>query len=248
MLGFMPTDSIVVVFLSDKRLVCTARLENDNDAPNLVADARRSVARQAGDEVQYVVISFTDTTPNVEDYPDAIDVLRVHDGRYRSVMCNSESCCPPEGSPVRPSAAGLTMILNGSAPRPSREELERAAQQQETTDEAVATARQLRDLTVRDEAWFGLETLTELDDLRREAEKWLDVARHAGTDAAPAFFLAGWAFFRVGDGARANIAVDSALNLAPDYSAGKLLCTALVRGINGTQMPRMTADSLGSMA
>ncbi len=105
------------------------------------------------------------------------DLLLVRDGRWRSFVCASSHCCPPEGTPIgeRPSVAELTAVAAGLAPAPSRQalydrirpasEIARTAVEQEIAREVEAVARTRRASNgrrrFRDEALAGIATLIE---------------------------------------------------------------------------------------
>jgi hypothetical protein len=116
--GFHPTNSLVLVGLDETRVSFQARV----DAPDssgvagvveyLTAIARRQAA---------AAVLLVGYGP-----PDAIDAaltelrwslmsagilvydwMRVHDGRYYSPGCVDPVCCPPEGTPIDPSATSV---------------------------------------------------------------------------------------------------------------------------------------------
>jgi hypothetical protein len=92
----------------------------------------------------------------------------------------------------------------------------------------------LRQIPIRDAIW------TRVDARAADGHDrvWLYLARRLPSpyDAAP-LFLYGWAAFRRGDGARANVAVDRALAADADYSAAALLSAALQRGFRPNGLP-----------
>jgi hypothetical protein len=72
------------------------------------------------------------------------DALAVRDGRWRSLLCRDERCCPPEGQPLRSaddvSAAAAMLAVEGAAVLPDRESLV-ASLAAPTGDRAQALAR-----------------------------------------------------------------------------------------------------------
>ena len=103
----------------------------------------------------------------------------------------------------------------------------------------------LAPIPARDQAWLALdELLADTDRLASMAAQHLDTARHCRQDvtAAAPWFLYAWAQWRLGDGARASIALDYLDAAAPDYRATELLRSAMQSAIN----PR-TAPSLAEL-
>jgi hypothetical protein len=93
----------------------------------------------------------------------------------------------------------------------------------------------LRRTGIRDAVWMAI------DDGRLDGRPlWRDLARRlpGPYDAAP-LFLFGWASWRAGDGALANIAAERAVASDPGYSAAGLLLATLEHGIDPRRMPRL---------
>jgi hypothetical protein len=220
----------------------------------------------------------------------AVDVLIVAGGRYRSLLCTLEDCCPPDGTPVpdAPSAFATAATVEGMVALPDRAALaavldpvspaERArlaasveaaehagvaavlAGDRPTHDRSVkraifAAARAaseptwapppnaqlarfavaLNETAVRDAVW------TAIDDRRLDGRPlWRELARRSPRpyDAA-AYFLFGWASWRAGEGALANIAAERAVESDSGYSAADLLLAVLDRGIDPRSFPRL---------
>lgn len=119
LLGFHPTDSIVVVAMRGRRVVFTARADlpgassppggAPSSAATDVAEYLVSVVERQG--VQAVTIVGYGVPEMVTPVIDALrsafagagrevlDALRVTDGRYWSYLCGNPECCPPEGVP-----------------------------------------------------------------------------------------------------------------------------------------------------
>jgi hypothetical protein len=90
-------------------------------------------------------------------------------------------------------------------------------------------------IAMRDAMWMAV------DDGRLDGRAlWRDLARRLPSpyDAAP-LFLYGWAAWRSGDGALANIAAERAVTSDPGYSAADLLLAALARGVDPRRMPKL---------
>jgi len=146
LLGFEPADSLVAMSLRGKRsrLGLTARV----DLPS--ADAADSWAGQyAGylkrDKALRALIVFYPPTgglshPSVRPLADALtqhltrvhieikEMLCVSDGRWWSLICDNEACCPSAGTPIsrdRTSVCVAELTMRGAVALESREALER---------------------------------------------------------------------------------------------------------------------------
>lgn len=121
-LGFHPTDSVVIVALRGTRVTFAARhdLPGPGTSP---ADAREQAARTAeivlrqGAE-RAIVIGYGEAarvTPAVLRTVEALrrrhlpvdDQLRVTDGRYWSYACTDLRCCPVDGTPCGPDTTAV---------------------------------------------------------------------------------------------------------------------------------------------
>lgn len=139
LLGFHPRESAVAVWLRDRRIVLTQRL----DLPRAATDHAAWLAAMwhhsmsdAADELVLVIASaasadqglVTLVVSRAEDSGISVrDVLRVDEGRWWSLMCTDRECCPPEGREVDPetaSAVAAEFTLVGRAPLAARESLE----------------------------------------------------------------------------------------------------------------------------
>jgi hypothetical protein len=135
LLGFHPSDSVVVVGLRDKQLLFAAR--GDVDAPPGFPQYVTSVVMRQG--VDSVAVVGYGPAERVEEPVRAVsaalhghgmavvDALRVADGRYWSFVCGNPECCPPEGTPFDPAASPIAVAatLAGQAVLPDREALVR---------------------------------------------------------------------------------------------------------------------------
>ena len=158
-LGFKPTDSIVVLCLSKNRLGLTQRLDlpRPEHAHQVASALMPSLMAEMPDAV--VLIGYEnhagDSQPALEALTEALissgvqlhDRLVVRGGRWRSLDCNTETCCPPRGSrmPEPADVPGIVaeFIGQGISPHPDREAL---ARQLEPGPDAVAVAKVLRSL------------------------------------------------------------------------------------------------------
>lgn len=100
-------------------------------------------------------------------------------------------------------------------------------------DTVAAFGAALTSVEFRDAVWLAV------DSGRIDGRPlWQQLARRLPEpfDAAPLFLL-GWASWRAGNGALANMAGDRALASDPGYTAADLLLAALTRGVDPRRMP-----------
>jgi hypothetical protein len=157
LLGFNPTNSIMVLCLSNNRLGLTQRLDlpRPEHARQVVLALMPSLVVEDPDSV--VLIGYEnhagDSEPALESLTAALQSLKIeiHDrlvvrnGRWRSLDCDNPACCPLQGSPV-PEPEDVPGIVaefvgQGISPHPDREALSR---QLEAGPDAVAVAKVLR--------------------------------------------------------------------------------------------------------
>ena len=143
-LGFRPTESLVLAWLTDGVLTLTQRL----DLPAVDAASAAAVHAQARAVVPtsavsvsdgLLVVIVTDRTEHLDQWVALVDhvcalvhdagvctvgVLHVRAGRWRSLDCSDRRCCPPAGRPVDARAvatAATEAALSGRAVLPDRE-------------------------------------------------------------------------------------------------------------------------------
>jgi Domain of unknown function (DUF4192) len=93
----------------------------------------------------------------------------------------------------------------------------------------------LASTAVRDEIWMAID-----DGVIDGRPLWRALGRQLPAPySAPPLFLYGWAAWRAGDGASANVAVDRAIAEDPRYSAADLLLAALSYGLDPRTVPRL---------
>jgi hypothetical protein len=237
LLGFTPSESIVILGLSDRRVVLTARVDID---PSDMAQAGLLVAKRS--DAMIVVVYTEQPVPAWLGLPPCDDALLVTGGRWRSLLRDD----PPDGGKPIPdvSPAQAALVAAGVAPMRSREEVETGLRPADVpTPEATAEAEALRPIPDRDRAWLGIEAhFGRGEELHDDAAQFLAIARNCEQDqrAVAPWFLYAWATWRMGDCIRTNIAIQHALDLDPGYSPARLLTEALHAGIDPREAPALT--------
>jgi hypothetical protein len=118
LLGFHPTESVVLLGLRGKRVIFQGRV--DTPPPDGVADLAAYLAEIAvrQNPTGVTLIGYGPDGPVVLALDalgaavtaagiPVLDVLRVHEGRYWSLMCREAACCPPEGVPYDSAATAV---------------------------------------------------------------------------------------------------------------------------------------------
>ncbi len=142
LLGFHPTDSLVVVAMRGRQMVFAAR----GDLPEAGAsEAMRAsfadyladvVTRQGVEAASVIGYGSADRVANAvrpvcdvlaEAGVQIFDALRVTSGRYWSYFCDDPTCCPPEGVPFDTSTSPLSAeaVFAGQVVLPDRVALAR---------------------------------------------------------------------------------------------------------------------------
>jgi len=138
LIGFHPTDCVVVLALHGRRMAFAARgdlPETGESVRGVVGHLASMVARHQATGaavVGYGVAARVD--PVVLGLHKALErrdisvleVMRAADGRYWSHLCDDNACCPPEGSPydLTSSPVAAAAIVAGLAVLPSRQAYE----------------------------------------------------------------------------------------------------------------------------
>jgi len=157
LLGFNPTNSIMVLCLTNNRLGLTQRLDlpRPEHARQVALALMPSLVVENPDSV--VLIGYEnhagDSEPALESLTAALqsreveihDRIIVRNGRWRSLDCHNPACCPLQGSPV-PEPADVPGVVSefigqGISPHPDREAL---AEQLEAGPQAESVAKVLR--------------------------------------------------------------------------------------------------------
>lgn len=138
LLGFHPSNSVVLIALRGRRIVVSVR--NDLDAPIELLDPWYLSATKAGAD-RVVALVYSDAAggaqlpeQHVVDALEAkfekhrlkvVDIVLVGDGRWWSYRCPSPQCCPPEGTPIDTTGAiAASAVAEGLVALPTREALE----------------------------------------------------------------------------------------------------------------------------
>jgi uncharacterized protein DUF4192 len=111
--GYHPTDSLVVLGLDGRRVVFGARFDAPFAGDRAIGEIHDIVRRQRCDAAFLVGYGPPDLIDDpltrlhlaLQGGPLAIrEVLRAHDGHYWSYLCRDPDCCPPGGIPYDPQA------------------------------------------------------------------------------------------------------------------------------------------------
>lgn len=160
LVGFHPHDSLVVIGIAERQAKVVARW-NLPFPPGTLAPLAALFRRE--DVTEAVVVGYgpgEKVTPAADEARRAAassgvtvgEVLRVHEGRYWSYICDQPTCCPPEGTPYDPSTTRVAAeaTVQGMVALPDRGALERTIAPAEgpvrvamrrATAEAVAEVR-----------------------------------------------------------------------------------------------------------
>lgn len=147
--GFHPTNSVVIVGLDGTRSRVQVSLRQDLPKPEHLAECTRQLAEHVhrngvsravvicyppGDDRSHpLVAEFTGVlSSQLENRTiELVDVLCVAGGRWWSLQCADDACCPPDGTPVAEadsSALAAAMTLHGQVVLGSRDDLDRTLQ------------------------------------------------------------------------------------------------------------------------
>lgn len=246
LLGFAPSESTVIIGITGKRVVVAARVDLDA-GESAAGGLMRQVLAQT--ERAVMIVYTAQPAPQWVRQPTHLlsEALLVTGGRWYSMLCSDPTCCPAGGRPLpeTPGTVSTTAVSLGIAPAPTREDITTSLAPAQPTADATAQAAALSPIPARDQAWLDLDELvSNTATLAAKAADYLHTARHCPQDqhAAAAWFLYAWAQWRLGDGARALIALDYLEAAATSYSAADLLRYALQTAVN----PR-TAPSLADL-
>jgi hypothetical protein len=167
LLGFHPHRSLVLIGLTEGRLVVTARLDLADAETGAVPHALAAFVR-GGASCAVAVVYDDEWLPHPAGDPAAqrlldlledscddlgcelLDLLLVARGRWWALSCESLDCCPPDGRalPTEPSAFTAAATYAGIVALPDRGALEASMQplpedERERLDAAIVAAEQL---------------------------------------------------------------------------------------------------------
>lgn len=142
LLGFVPQDSLVAIWVRDGCIALTQRLDLPPGAAAVAAAGELvATARQADADSVLVVICADVDTPPVTELPhaalaiavaaaaeasgvDVLDALLTDGARYASYLC-ADACCPPEGRVVTAAdRRRMADAFGGAAPQARRADLD----------------------------------------------------------------------------------------------------------------------------
>ena len=179
LLGFTPTDSLVIVGLAAKTVTVTVRADLDGLTPSQITELAHTL-RDKADATAMIALTYG-STADPEPVAAAAraaglqlaEHLRVDQGRYWSLTCPIEGCCPSEGRPIPlAGAVAAEFVLNGHAPMASRDDL--AAVLQPDADQGRRLTAELERVRgeLADELAAAAETLLGAD--HRPDRCWTD--------------------------------------------------------------------------
>src|SRR6185312_10726158 len=149
LVGFQPEESVVCMSLrgSRKQLGVVSRIDLPpvRYAPQCASHAARYLKRGGAENVIAVfypvdegrsngrVVALLDALAKAlgKQSIDIVEALCVHDGRWWSLFCEDDECCPPEGTPIdrhRTPLVAAEMAVKGRVVFKTRAELEQTVQ------------------------------------------------------------------------------------------------------------------------
>ncbi|GAA4912856.1 uncharacterized protein DUF4192 [Stackebrandtia albiflava] len=202
LLGYHPSDSMVLIGMAGDGIAVTARagLPGRDEPPDRLGITAHALQNNEVDGAILVGYGPADRVTRCVDWLrrlcdvnriDLVEALRVTEGRFWSYLCEDTECCPVEGTavPGDDSSVAAEFTLAGSQALPSRETLIRQlAPVTGRTRQAVADAtRRLLELvgdgdradrdTLRDKALAVLDHSVATGELPSLADTvWLGVA------------------------------------------------------------------------
>lgn len=269
LVGFQPEDSLVCLSLrgARKRLGVVSRVDLPpvRFARQCATHATRYLQQDGARQVIVVfyvtedgpangrVVALVDAIAKALEKRaiDLVEALCVHDGRWWSLLCGNDDCCPPEGTPIdqaRTSLVAAEMAVKGRVVFKSRADLEQTLQPVRgavARDMRVALPRERDGMRQRDadgeRADFVAESIGRFDDAVR-ARQSLDVSLPPldSDDAARLIVALYDVFVR-----------DRVLTWAEGGRSGALrvLLDELVpRAMSGYEAPVLTVHALASYA
>lgn len=129
-IGFTPTDSVIIVWLKEGRLLVTQRADLE-DALGDVEGMLGPIRKHEPDEA--IIVVWSDHMTTQAEVADLVaqttamshlrDALWVCNGRWGSINCTDDSCCPVGGRLIDDVSAPVELVLDGRSPVDNRESL-----------------------------------------------------------------------------------------------------------------------------
>ncbi len=136
LVGFHPSESAVLVWIEQRRVTLTQRLDLPSGPGDRAAWMEAMWGHRAADTADEVILVLVTARTDVERLRADVairasrsgvhlrDALRVDDTRWWSLLCENEACCPPEGRAIdqrTSDAVAAEFTVRGSAPLPDRD-------------------------------------------------------------------------------------------------------------------------------
>jgi hypothetical protein len=274
LVGFKPENSIILISIKEESVSMAMRIDfpdslDDSQVTTLIGHLKRDVA-EAVLSIYYLPDQADGSDSVISTLTQAIErenlVLResiiVTSGRWRSLLCQDQECCPDEGSPMpnlHDSRIAAEQVASGKPlPYDTIDELDPLPQQRVgaaaivdfiTDFQADGLCRdkkiialvlvRLLDLQVRD---FALGSVTE-ESLHTYFSAWRWLMRIAPQGyLAPAATLFAAVAYERGDGALAQRALDRVETDDPDYAMLRLFREVFSRGWSPDNFAAMRAE------
>jgi hypothetical protein len=196
LLGFVPTESLVVIGLASdesgrSRVTVCARVElpSEEDITPIAGQTIGAVQRQSG-ATQVAVLLFSDSDrdrlrPLAETAAalaeeaglQVLDLIMVDAERWWSLQCEEPGCCPPEGTPrTGDSRVAAEAVLAGLAPSADRAELEKVFDPAEPALDLTSALARARARLEAADLLVGLDRrlATDMALFRAEARRLVD--------------------------------------------------------------------------
>ena len=133
MLGFKPTNSLVCVLLVKESIIGCVRYEHEGNEEVLFELIKTTIRNHQFDAL-VVVLAVTEIDQNFDallskfklEQIELLDFLVTNWERYRSAICNDETCCPLQGNRLQATdndQMAAELIANGHVAVNSRAEL-----------------------------------------------------------------------------------------------------------------------------
>ncbi len=186
LLGFEPTDSLVLVGLHDGHVTVTARIDLDDlDEPGHIEALMTTLATKA-ESSDVLAVTYGNRTDTVTYAAHAAGMtlsehVRVADGRYWSLTCPVEGCCPAEGHMLPTgNAVAAEFVALGASKATSRADLDTIFTPVPDTDR-MATLIRTAERAILDQTLAGNDTTRITADkralfaaTRRTDRRWSD--------------------------------------------------------------------------